>query len=302
MAGLTLRQLHPLFAAEATGIDMTRPLSAEQVAAVTAAMDRYAVLVFPGQAMEQEQQVAMSRQFGPLNPGLKKIGGRVERMRDAALIDISNLDPEGRPMRSDTKKMVSMIANQLWHSDSSFQSPAVSYSMLNAVRLPSSGGETEFVDLRAAWDTLPATLKAMVEGREAEHYALHSRMTLLGEDDYTPEQLAALPAVIWPLVRRHPGSGRTALFCGIHARRILGMPLAEGRMLLMDLLEHATRPHLIFSHAWRPGDLVIWDNRCTLHRGRRYDYAEVRELRRTTCDEVPVGATPAGTGYAEAAE
>lgn len=302
MAGLTLRQLHPLFAAEATGIDMTRPLSPEQVAEVTAAMDRYAVLVFPGQAMEQEQQVAMSRQFGPLNPGLKKIGGRVERMRDAALIDISNLDAEGRPMTSDTKKMISMIANQLWHSDSSFQSPAVSYSMLNAVRLPSWGGETEFVDLRAAWDTLPARLKRMVDGREAEHYALHSRITLLGDDGYTAEQLAALPAVIWPLVRRHPGSGRTALFCGIHARRVLGMPLAEGRMLLMDLLEHATRPQLIFSHAWRPGDLVIWDNRCTLHRGRRYDYAEVRELRRTTCDEVPVGATPVGLGLAEAAE
>jgi alpha-ketoglutarate-dependent 2,4-dichlorophenoxyacetate dioxygenase len=302
MAGLTLRQLHPLFAAEATGIDMTRPLAPEAVAAVTAAMDRYAVLVFPGQAMEQEQQVAMARQFGPLNPGLKKIGGRLERMRDAALIDISNLDAEGRPMTADTKKMISMIANQLWHSDSSFQSPAVSYSMLNAVRLPSWGGETEFVDLRAAWDSLPDRLKAMVQGREAEHYALHSRITLLGDEDYTPEQRAALPSVIWPLVRRHPGSGRTALFCGIHARRVLGMPLAEGRMLLMDLLEHATQPQMIFRHAWRPGDLVIWDNRCTLHRGRRYDYAEVRELRRTTCDEIPIGATPAGTGWAEAAE
>ena len=139
MAGLTLRQIHPLFAAEATGIDMTRPLAPEEIAAVTAAMDRFAVLVFPGQAMEQEQQVAMARQFGPLNPGLKKIGGRLERMRDAALIDISNLDAEGRPVTSDSKKMISMIANQLWHSDSSFQSPAVSYSMLNAVRLPSWG-------------------------------------------------------------------------------------------------------------------------------------------------------------------
>lgn len=299
---LTLRQLHPLFAAEASGIDMTRPLTPEQVAAVNAAMDRYAVLVFRDQVMEQEQQVAMARQFGPLNPGLKQIGRQMERMRERELIDISNLDAEGRPMAADTKKMISQLANQLWHSDSSFQSPAVSYSMLNAVRLPSWGGETEFVDLRAAWDTLPDRLKALVRGREAEHYALHSRITLLGDDGYSEEQLKALPAVVWPLVRVHPGSGRTALFCGIHARRIPGMPLAEARMLLMDLLEHATRPHLVYSHEWRVGDLVFWDNRCTLHRGRRYDMSSPRELRRTTCDEVPVGATPAGTMLAEAAE
>lgn len=299
---LKLRQLHPLFAAEASGLDMTRPLTPEQVAEVNAAMDRYAVLVFRGQCMEQEQQVAMARQFGPLNPGLKQIGRQMERMRERELIDISNLDAEGRPMAADTKKMISQLANQLWHSDSSFQSPAVSYSMLNAVRLPSWGGETEFADLRAAWDTLPQRLKDLVRGKEAEHFALHSRITLLGDDGYSAEQLKALPAVVWPLVRVHPGSGRTALFCGIHARRILGMPLAEGRMLLMDLLEHATRPHLIYSHEWQVGDLVFWDNRCTLHRGRRYDMSSPRELRRTTCDEVPVGATPAGTMLAEAAE
>jgi alpha-ketoglutarate-dependent 2,4-dichlorophenoxyacetate dioxygenase len=224
----------------------------------------------------------------------------MERMRDHALIDISNLDAEGRPMAADTKKMISQLANQLWHSDSSFQSPAVSYSMLNAVRLPGWGGETEFADLRAAWDALPERMQRMVEGREAEHYALHSRITLLGDDGYTAEQLKALPAVVWPLVRVHPGSKRTALFCGIHARRILGMPLAEGRMLLMDLLEHATRPEFVYRHEWRVGDLVFWDNRCTLHRGRRYDMAAPRELRRTTCDEVPVGATPAGTMLAAA--
>jgi alpha-ketoglutarate-dependent 2,4-dichlorophenoxyacetate dioxygenase len=295
MTELRLRPLHPLFAAEAAGPDLRRPLAPGQVAAIVAAMDRYAVLVFRDQPLEQEEQVAMARQFGPLNPGLKQIGRQAERMREGALIDISNLDAEGRPMAADTKKMISQLANQLWHSDSSFQTPAVSYSMLNCVRPTRWGGETEFTDLRAAWDTLPERLRAMVRGREAEHYALHSRITLLGDDGYTEEQLRALPAVVWPLLRVHPGSGRTALFCGVHARRILGLPLAEGRMLLLDLLEHATQPHLIYRHEWRPGDLVMWDNRCTLHRGRRYDLAEPRELRRTTCDEVPVGATPAGT-------
>ena len=295
---LTLRPLHPLFAAEASGLDLCQPLGPGEVRSVVEALDQHAVLVFRGQPMEQEQQVAMARQFGPLNPGLKKIGGRVERMRDATLIDISNLDAEGRPLPRDSKKVVSGLANQLWHSDSSFQAPAVSYSMLSAVTLPSWGGETEFVDLRAAWDTLPPALQRQVEGLEAEHFALHSRMTLLGDTDYTPEQLAALPAVVWPLVRIHPGSGRKVLFCGIHARRVLGMGVAEGKMLLLDLLEHATQPEMRYRHEWRPGDLVIWDNRATLHRGRRYDLNEARELLRTTCDEVPAGATPVGLHHA----
>ncbi|MDN3568127.1 TauD/TfdA family dioxygenase [Paeniroseomonas aquatica] len=284
---LALRPLHPLFAAEASGIDLARPLAPAEVAAVNAAMETHAVLVFRDQPMDQAQQVAMATQFGPLNPGLKQIGRTAERLKEAALIDISNLDAEGRPLPRDSKKIVSGLANQLWHSDSSFQAPAVSYSMLSAVVLPSWGGETEFVDLRAAWDALPERLQRQVEGLEAEHFALHSRMTLLGDTDYTPEQLAALPAVVWPLVRTHPGSGRKLLFCGIHARRILGMGTAEGKMLLMDLLEHATQPQFRYRHDWRVGDLVMWDNRATLHRGRRYDLAEPRELRRTTCDQVP---------------
>ncbi len=285
---LSLRPLHPLFAAEASGIDLARPLPPEQIAAVVAALDRHAVLVFRGQPLDQEQQVAMAKQFGPLNPGLKKIGGRVERMRDAALIDISNLDPEGRPLPRDNKKIISGLANQLWHSDSSFQAPAVSYSMLSAVTLPSWGGQTEYADLRAAWDALPLRLQRQVKGLEAEHFALHSRMTLLGDDDYSAEQLATLPAVVWPLHRIHPGSGRDVLFAGIHARRILGMGVAEGKMLLLDLLEHATQPQFRYRHEWQVGDLVIWDNRSTLHRGRAYDLSEPRDLRRTTNDEVPL--------------
>lgn len=283
---LTLRPLHPHFAAEASGLDLTRPLAPAEIAAVVAALDQHAVLVWRGQPMEQERQVAMARQFGALNPGLKKIGGRVERMRDMALIDISNVDPDGVPLPRDNPKIVSGLANQLWHSDSSFQAPAVSYSMLSAVKLPSWGGETEYTDLRAAWDALPERLKQKVRGLEAEHFALHSRITLLGEDSYTAEQLAMLPAVTWPLHRIHPGSGRAVLFCGIHCRRILGMGVAEGKMLLLDLLEHATQPQFRYSHQWQPGDLVMWDNRATLHRGRAYDLDEPRELRRTTNDEV----------------
>jgi len=287
---LTLRPLHPVFVAEASGLDLRQPLAAAEIAEVVAAMDRYAVLVFHGQPLDQAQQIRFATQFGPLNPGLKQIGRQAERLTEAALIDISNLGPDGRPLSRESKKVISGLANQLWHSDSSFQSPAVSYSMLSAVTLPSWGGETEFADLRAAWDALPERLQRQVEGLAAEHFALHSRMTHLGDTDYTAEQLAALPPVVWPLCRVHPGSGRRALFAGIHARRILGMGLAEGRMLLHDLLEYATLPAFRYAHSWSVGDLVIWDNRCTLHRGRAYDLAEPRELRRTTNDEVAITA------------
>jgi alpha-ketoglutarate-dependent 2,4-dichlorophenoxyacetate dioxygenase len=294
---LALRPLHPVFVAEASGIDPTRPLTAAEIAAVVAAMDRYAVLVFHDVPLDPGQQIRFAEQFGPLNPGLKQIGrqreGGPERLAEHALIDISNLGKDGRPLARDAKKVISGLANQLWHSDSSFQSPAVSYSMLSAVTLPSWGGETEFADLRAAWDALPARLQRQVAGLEAEHFALHSRMTLLGDDDYTAEQQAALPAVVWPLCRLHPGSGRRALFAGIHARRILGMGLAEGKMLLHDLLELATLPEFRYRHTWRVGDLVIWDNRCTLHRGRAYDLDEPRELRRTTNNEAAITARQA---------
>lgn len=278
---LQLRPLRPDFAALATGVDLARPLDAGTVAAIHAALGRHAVLVFRDQPLEQAEQVAMARQFGPLDPGLKKLQKQPERLREFELIDISNLDAAGRPMDRDSRKVVGSIANRFWHSDSSFQSVVATYSMLSAVVLPSWGGETEFADLRAAWDALPAGLQREIEGLEAEHDALHSR-GLLGDTHYTAEQRAVLPPVVWPLVRTHPGSGRRLLFCGIHAHRILGQSLAEGRMLLQDLLEHATRPAFVYRHEWQVGDLVMWDNRSTLHRGRRYDLSEPRELRRTT--------------------
>ena len=290
---LHLRPVQPDFAAVATGVDLARPLEAATLAAIVAGLDRHAVLVFPDQPLEQAQQVAMARQFGPLDPGLKKLQKQPERLNEFELIDISNLDTAGRPMDRDSRKVVGNIANQFWHSDSSFQSVVATYSMLSAVVLPGWGGATEFADLRAAWDALPAALQREIEGREAEHDALHSR-GLLGDTNYGPEQRAVLPPVVWPLVRTHPGSGRKLLFCGIHAHRILGMSVAEGRMLLRDLLEHATQPAFVYRHEWRVGDLVMWDNRSTLHRGRRYDLAEPRELRRTTnVDLAAVGARAA---------
>ncbi|NMG39660.1 TauD/TfdA family dioxygenase [Chelativorans sp. ZYF759] len=282
---LTITQLHKHFVGEAAGVDLSQPLDAGTIDEINRAMDTYAVLVFRDQPLTQTQQLDLARSFGPLDMGLKKLKKQPDRLEHAELADISNVGDAGGTVARDSKKIVSNIANQLWHSDSSFQQPAARYSMLAAVQVPSSGGDTEFADLRAAYDGLPEEMKTEIEGLEAEHYALHSRF-LLGDTDYTEEQKAALPPVWWPLVRTHPGSGRKILFAGIHARSIKGWTVAEGRMLLMDMLEHATQPEYVYAHKWRPNDLVIWDNRATLHRGRRFDLSQPRELRRATTLDV----------------
>ena len=283
---LQLKPLHPVFAAEASGIDITKPLSTADAKAVNAAMNEYGVLVFRGQPLSAQQQIDFAKSFGPLDIGLKRVFKRPERLEDERLIDISNVDAQGQVARRDSPKNLSNFANQLWHSDSSFMNPRAAYSMLHAVVLPSWGGETEFADLRNAYDTLPDRLKAEVQDLKAEHFALHTRV-LLGDDAYTDEQKKEIPPAVWPLADTHPGSGRKVLFVGVHARQILGWPTAESRMYLQDLLEHATRRENVYTHQWQVGDLVMWDNRSTLHRGRRYDVAERRELRRTTINDTP---------------
>ena len=218
--------------------------------------------------------------------GLKRVFKQPERLSDERLIDISNLDAEGKVSRRDSPKNLSNFANPLWHSDSSFMKPRAAYSMLHALVTPGWGGNTEFADLRAAWDALDERTRRDVEGLVAEHYALHTRL-LLGDDAHTDAQKQEIPPAVWPLADVHPGSGRKLLFVGVHARAIVGWPTAEARMFLADLLEHATRRERVYVHEWQVGDLVIWDNRATLHRGRRYDVAEHRELRRTTINDTP---------------
>jgi alpha-ketoglutarate-dependent 2,4-dichlorophenoxyacetate dioxygenase len=281
---LQLRSLHPLFAAEASGVDLRRPLDAATVRAIEAAMDRHAVLVWRDQPFDEDQQVAFARQFGRLDLGLRKARPGAHRLRYDELIDISNLTPQGEVAGRDHAKIVSNLANQLWHSDSSFQQPAARYSMLSAVVVPDEGGDTEFCDLRAAYDALPERIKLEISGLRSQHYAFHTRLWL-GDTSYTEAQLKSLPPVEWPLVRTHPGSERKVLWVGAHATHIVGWTVAEGRMLLAELLEHATQREFVFRHRWRVGDLVMWDNRCTLHRGRRFDLSQPRELRRTTTEE-----------------
>jgi len=282
-------QLEPLspFAAEAGGIDLTRPLSPDQVHAIEAAMDEHAVLVWRGQPLDPDQQIAFAKSFGPLDLGLRKVKGGPHRFKHAELADISNVKADGGIADREHAKIVGNVANQLWHSDSSFQKPRAKYSMLSAVTVPSFGGETEFADLRMAHDALPDWRRKQVEGLVAVHYALHSRF-LLGDTNYTDEQRNAIPPAHWPLVQTDPRTGRKILFVGVHACDVVGMTIAEGRMLLMDLLEHATQREFVYRHHWQVGDLVMWDNTATLHRGRWYDLAERRELRRATTEEVAV--------------
>lgn len=293
---LTLTPLHSLFVAEVSGVDLRQPLSPHQRRDIEAAIAEHGVLVFRDQPLGQDEQVRFAESFGPLDIGLSKLSTAVKRPHrfdHETLLDISNVEIDGSVAARNSRKNASNLANQLWHSDSSFQSPKAQYSMLSAVVVPPKGGETEYADLRAAYDALPEDLRAEIAGLEAEHYALHSRI-MLGDDDYTEEQKAAIPAVRWPLAQIHPDSGRPLLFVGVHAREIIGYPTPEARVLLGDLLEHATQRQFVYRHTWSVGDLVMWDNRCTIHRGRRYDLSQRREMRRTTTNDLlPVQAVAA---------
>jgi alpha-ketoglutarate-dependent 2,4-dichlorophenoxyacetate dioxygenase len=281
---LQFKPLHPLFAAEAGGIDITKPIDAATVRAIDDAMDRYAVLVFRGQPMDQDRQIAFASRFGTLDAGLKKLNpGAPSRFRHEAMIDISNVKPDGGLHAATDRKTLSNFANQLWHSDSSFERPAAKYSMLSCVVPAAKGGQTEYGDLRAAYDALPDDLKAEIASLHSVHAALHSRIWL--GDTPSEAELAKMPPVEWPLVRTHAGSKRKVLWVGVHATHIAEKTLAEGRMLLLELLEHATQREFVYRHEWKAGDLVIWDNRSTIHRGRRYDLDQRRELRRTTISD-----------------
>ena len=269
------------FAAEASGVELRKPLDAATIKAIDAAMDKYAVLVFRDQPLTQAEQVALATAFGPLDAGLRKATGAPTRFGYEELIDIGNVALDGGVAESADRKLIGQLANQLWHSDSSFQDLPVKYSMLSAVTVPGEGGQTEWCDLRAGWDELPQETRRLVEGRSARHFAFHSRI-LLGDDQYIETQLKRFPPVERPLVHVHPGSGRKVLFPSAHIDRVSGMSVPEGRLLVAELLEHVTQPKFVYRHTWRAGDYVMWDNRATLHRGRRYDLSLRRDLRRTT--------------------
>lgn len=281
---MEVRQLHPLFVGEVSGVDLAATLAPETAQALTKAIDRYAVLVFHGQSLDDDRLLGLGQLFGSVEP--PRNHRVVQRLKHAQLADISNLDANNKLRARDDHRRLDALGNRLWHSDASFREVPGALSMLFAHVVPPVGGETEFADLRAAYDALPADLKARIEDLVAEHSIFHSRGQL-GFTDYTQAERAALPSVQHKLVRVHPGSKRKSLYMGAHASHIVGWPMPEGRLLLRDLMEHATERQFVHRHTWRVGDLVIWDNRCTLHRGRAYDDAtHPRDLRRVTTKDM----------------
>lgn len=282
---LDIRSLHPLFAAEAGGVDLAQDLDAATVQAISDAIDRYAVLVFRGQRLDNDQQVALARRFGEPEVSIQAFRkGETLRVRPE-IADVSNIGSDGKVRGRDDRHRMSSLGNQLWHTDSSFRRVTGALSMLHAHGTPPpEGGETEFTDLRAVYDALPDAMRRKVDGLVAEHSIMHSR-GLLGFTDFSTEEHAAMPPVPQPVVRRHAGSGRRSLYLASHASHIVGWPVPDGRMLLRDLIEFATQGRFVHRHHWQAGDLVVWDNRCTMHRGRSYDETLPRDLRRVTTSD-----------------
>jgi alpha-ketoglutarate-dependent 2,4-dichlorophenoxyacetate dioxygenase len=269
------------FAGAVSGIDLTRRLSDADVAAVHAGMDRYGVLVFHDQRIDDEQQLAFSRQLGPLETATGDIAAPEERRLSMDVNDISNLDKNGKVVARDDRRRLFGLGNQLWHSDSSFKEIPAKYSLLSARQIPAAGGNTEFADMRAAYDALDEATRREVHDLICVHSQIFSR-GILGFDDFTEAERQKWAPVRQRLVRRHPTTGRLSLYLASHAGGIEGWPMPEARAFLRDLTEHATQRQFVYAHVWKPFDLVMWDNRVTMHRARRYDPTEVRDLRRTT--------------------
>jgi len=281
---VTIRPLTPTFVGEVEGVDLRQPLTRDEVAAIDAGMDKYAVLVFHGQDITDDQQVAFSRNFGGLEqPGAaSNITKPEDRRLGPEIADISNLDRENRLLARDDRQRMFSLGNQLWHSDSSFRAVPAKYSLLSGRVVPSRGGNTEFADMRAAYDALDDDTKAEVEDLVCEHSLIYSRGQL-GFTELTEAEKVNFRPVLQRLVRTHPVTGRKSLYLSAHAGGIVGWPRPEALAFLRDLNEHATQRQFVHAHRWRQHDLVIWDNRQTMHRARRYnDTGEVRDMRRTT--------------------
>ncbi len=280
---LTIEPVRGDFVAVVAGIDLRRTLSDDQVEQLHEAMDRFAVLVFHDQPIDDEQQLAFSQQLGPIQPAVgNNVTPQAQRRLEASFSDVSNLDRESRIQARDDRARLFGFGNRLWHSDASFRSIPARYSILSARALPRSGGDTEFADMRAAYDSLDEPTRQMLDGLVAEHSQLYSR-ALLGFTEFTDEERRMFAPVRHAMVRTLPGNGRKSLYVGSHAGRIEGWPVPEARMFIFDLIEHATRPENVHVHRWTLHDVVIWDNRQVIHRVRRYDdLHEARDMRRTT--------------------
>jgi alpha-ketoglutarate-dependent 2,4-dichlorophenoxyacetate dioxygenase len=279
---ISIRQLSKHFVGEVSGVDLRKPLTRDEAAEIEAGMDKYAVLIFHGQDITDEQQLAFALNFGEREQAR---GGNVTKKEDArlntGLNDVSNLGKDGKPLPKDHRTHLFNLGNCLWHSDSSFRPIPAKFSLLSARVVNPKGGNTEFADMRAAYDALDDETKAEIEDMICEHSLMYSRGSL-GFLDYTDDEKAMFKPVLQRLVRTHPAHGRKSLYLSSHAGLVRGMSVPEGRLLLRDLTEHATGAEFVHVHKWTLHDLVMWDNRQTMHRVRRYDQSQPRDMRRAT--------------------
>jgi alpha-ketoglutarate-dependent 2,4-dichlorophenoxyacetate dioxygenase len=284
----TIQPLQALFVAQAKGIELRQVHDRATLDALRDAMDRYAVLVFRDQPFQDSEQLEFAQRFdGQLH---SKTGAAVlskSRLGNEALTDISNLDENGEVLASQDRRRMYSLGNRLWHTDASFQDPAGRYSLLSARVIPAVRADTEFADMRAAYDALDEEMKARIANLRAHHSIAYSRITLGFE--FSPQEQKQLEGALQPLVRTNPRTGRKSLYLASHASRIEGWPIPDGRLLLRDLTEHATQRDFVYRHEWRVGDLVIWDNLATMHRAMPFDDAtHRRELRRVTTLDLPL--------------
>jgi alpha-ketoglutarate-dependent 2,4-dichlorophenoxyacetate dioxygenase len=283
------RPLHPqfaTFAAEIVDVDISTELDPGLIRDIEKAIDTFAVVVFRDQNVSIEEQIRFGRRFGPLEGAtLQARADNRHRTPYPEIVDIANLDERNNVQSVEDRRRVYNLGNRLWHTDSSFRALRGALSMLFARVIPPVGGETEFADLRAAYDALPADIKAQADPLWVEHDRTFGR-AMLGVTNYTPEEIAAFPPVKHKLVQVHPTSGRTTLYLAAHAKDVVGWPVPDGRLFLRELMEAATEREFVYRHQWRVGDLVIWDNRCTMHRGRPFDEAYARDLTRVTTSDI----------------
>ena len=306
---LAIHPITPSFVAEVGDVDLSQPLAASDLAAIREAFWQFAVLIFPGQRLTQEQHLDFARNFGPLEAG-SGVARKNKPLRIHGLLaDVSNLDAAGEVLGNDSKLKAYQLGNRLWHTDASFRRVPALASLLYAHTIVPIGGHTEFADQRAAYDALPEDTRRKLAGLVAEHSIFHSRARL-GITGFDKEDVERLPPVPQVLVRTIPQNRRKSLYVASHAGRVFGMPEAEGRALIDELIEHATRREFVYTHRWRVHDLVMWDNRCTLHRGTDYDDVRwKRDMQRATvldtansCDQEGVRVPDApGEGTAMAA-
>ena len=277
----------PDFAAEIGEVDLRVPLSHEDQDAIKAAFCKYGVLVFPAQQLTADQHVEFAQVFGPLEPNINSYQDDVKQDRvDSRISDVSNMDQNAELLKAESRKRLSGLANRLWHTDSIFRHVPARASLLYGRSVAPIGGNTEFADMRAAWDALPPETRRRIDGLVVEHSIFHSRAKL-GFTDYSERERAALPPARQVLVRTIPETGRRALYIASHATRVIGLPEAEGSALLEELMAHATQRQFVYTHRWRLHDLVMWDNRCTMHRGTEFEEQRwKRDLQRATVSDI----------------